>query len=93
MSNIVNAFKLPNPGPALCLMAGHGATHWMIGGFYVLLPFVREDYGFSYTQIGFLLAAFEAGVLVCSLASGPVVDMTGHVHREGISTGDNHNTL
>ena len=77
MSNIVNAFKLPNPGPALCLMAGHGATHWMIGVFYVLLPFVREDYGFTYTQIGFLLAAFEAGVLVCSLASGPVVDMTG----------------
>lgn len=77
MQKLIAAFKLPDSGPAIGLMAGHGATHWMIGVFYILLPFVREDYGFSYTEIGFLLAAFEAGVLICSLASGPVVDMTG----------------
>ena len=77
MSKLLAAFKLPDPGPALLLMSGHAATHWMTGVFYILLPFVREDYGFSYLQVGLLLGAFEAGVFVCSLASGPLVDMTG----------------
>jgi MFS family permease len=77
MSKLLAAFKLPDPAPALLLMSGHAATHWMTGVFYILLPFVREDYGFSYLQVGLLLGAFEAGVFVCSLASGPLVDMTG----------------
>ena len=77
MKKIFSAFKLRDPGPALAMLAGHAATHWMIGVFYILLPFIREEYQFTYLQIGWLLASFEAGVLVFSLVSGPVVDMSG----------------
>ncbi|MBC27537.1 MAG: hypothetical protein CMM41_10030 [Rhodospirillaceae bacterium] len=77
MHKILAAFKLRDPGPAFGMLAGHAATHWMIGVFYILLPFIREEYQFTYLQIGWLLTSFEAGVLIFSLVSGPVVDMSG----------------
>ena len=51
MQKILAAFKLRDPGPAFGMLAGHAATHWMIGVFYILLPFIREEHPVSYTHL------------------------------------------
>jgi hypothetical protein len=31
-------------GPAYLLSVGHGATHWITGTFFLLLPKIREEF-------------------------------------------------
>lgn len=64
-------------GPAFLVGAGHGATHWIIATIYVLLPFIREDLGLSYTQAGSLITVFHAASFAANVGSGAVVDITG----------------
>jgi len=56
---------------------GHAATHWVSAIFYMLLPFIREAMGMSYAEAGLLASAYQTGFFLGSLASGPVVDITG----------------
>ena len=56
---------------------GHAATHWVSAIFYMLLPFIREEMGMSYAEAGLLASAYQTGFFLGSLASGPVVDITG----------------
>jgi hypothetical protein len=59
-------------GPAFLVGLGHSATHWIIGTFYVLLPFIKEDLGLSYAETGglhfftlrHLLQMLEVGLLL-----------------------------
>ena len=64
-------------GPAFLVALGHSATHWIIGTFYVLLPFIKEDLGLSYADTGGLITLFHASSFVANVGSGLAVDVTG----------------
>ncbi|WP_420549219.1 MFS transporter [Curvivirga sp.] len=56
---------------------GHGATHWIIGAFYFLLPFIADDLNLSYIEAGAFATIFQIASFSANIISGPVVDMTG----------------
>lgn len=56
---------------------GHGTTHWILATFFVLLPFISEDLGFSYTQAGLLVSTFYISSFLANFGSGAAVDLTG----------------
>jgi len=64
-------------GPAFLVGAGHGATHWIIATFYVLLPFVSKELDLSYTQAGGLVSLFHGASFLANIGSGAVVDISG----------------
>ncbi len=64
-------------GPAFLVGAGHGATHWIIATFYMLLPFMARELDLSYTQTGGLVSLFHGSSFIANIGSGAVVDITG----------------
>jgi len=70
-------FRLREFGAAYLLGAGHGASHWITGTFFLLLPKIREEFGFSYAAISLIGTVYYAGSLATNLVSGPVVDISG----------------
>ncbi|RMF00812.1 MAG: MFS transporter, partial [Alphaproteobacteria bacterium] len=62
-------------GPAFLVASGHGATHWLLGTFYVLLPYITRDLGLSYTQAGGLVTLFHVAAFAANAGSGAVVDI------------------
>lgn len=64
-------------GPAFLVGTGHGATHWILATIYVLLPFIREDLGLTYTEAGSIITVFHAASFSANVGSGAVVDITG----------------
>lgn len=64
-------------GPAFLVALGHSATHWIIGTFYVLLPFIKDGLGLSYAETGGLITLFHASSFVANVGSGLAVDVTG----------------
>ncbi len=64
-------------GPAFLVASGHGATHWILGTFYVLLPYITQDLGLSYTQAGGLVTLFHVSSFVTNAGSGAIVDIRG----------------
>lgn len=71
------ALRLKDQGPIWLIGLGHGATHWIAGTFYVLLPFLTKDLGLSYTEAGLLVSVFHVSSFVANFGSGALVDMTG----------------
>ena len=57
--------------------AAHFVSHYYILLLAPLLPFVRADYGVSYTEIGFALAAFNTVSAVLQAPAGFLVDWLG----------------
>lgn len=70
-------FRLRGFGAAYLLGAGHGASHWITGTFFLLLPKIREEFGFSITAISLIGTVYYVGSLSTNLVSGPVVDISG----------------
>ena len=64
-------------GPAVLVGMGHGATHWVMGTFYLLLPFIAKALHLSYTEVGFLVSTVHISSFATNLFSGAVVDVTG----------------
>lgn len=64
-------------GPIFLVGLGHGATHWIAATFYILLPFINRDLGFSYAQAGLLVSVFHVASVSANFGSGPLVDVTG----------------
>ena len=62
-------------GPAFLVGSGHGATHWIIGTFYVLLPYISQEFGMSYAQAGALITMFHIASFAANIGSGAVVDI------------------
>ncbi len=56
---------------------GHGTTHWIMATFLIVLPFVAQDLGLSYTQAGLLVASFYIASFLANFVSGAIVDLTG----------------
>ncbi len=55
------------------LATGHGSTHWYAGVLSALIPWIREDLGLTYAQIGLLMGARALagtlGTVVTSIAA------------------------
>jgi len=64
-------------GPAFLVASGHAATHWIIGTFYVLLPYITTELGLTYAQAGGLVSVFHAAAFAANAGSGAVVDIRG----------------
>lgn len=64
-------------GPAFLVASGHGATHWVLGTFYVLLPYITNTLGLTYAQAGGLVTVFHVSSFVANVGSGAVVDIRG----------------
>lgn len=63
--------------PKVLLMAvGHGAIHWIAASWYLLLPFIRDDLGLSYSEVGILASLFHVSSLAANFPSGTAVDVT-----------------
>ncbi|NIQ97026.1 MAG: MFS transporter, partial [Desulfuromonadales bacterium] len=48
-------------GPAYLIALGHGASHWITGTFFLLLPKIREEFGFSYAAISLIGSIYYIG--------------------------------
>ena len=77
LSNQFSHLNLRQSGPAFLVGMGHGATHWLLATFYVVLPFLAKDLGLSYAQAGALVSLFHAAAFIANLGSGAVVDIAG----------------
>ncbi|MEM8972570.1 MAG: MFS transporter [Pseudomonadota bacterium] len=77
LSNQFSHINLRASGPAFLVGMGHGATHWVLAAFYVVLPYLSKDLGLSYTQAGALVSLFHAASFIANLGSGAVVDIAG----------------
>lgn len=77
MSAVAPPAGLVAQGPMFLLGLGHGATHWLAGVLYIVLPLLREDLGLSYTQVGLLVTMFHASSFLANFGSGVLVDVTG----------------
>ena len=64
-------------GPAFLVASGHGATHWVLGTFYVLLPYITSSLGLSYAQAGGLVTIFHVSSFLANAGSGAIVDIRG----------------
>jgi len=64
-------------GPAFLVASGHAATHWILGTFYVLLPYITHDLGLSYAQAGGLVTLFHVSSFAANVGSGAIVDIRG----------------
>ena len=56
---------------------GHGASHWITGSFFLLLPKIREEFGFSYAEISLIGTIYYIGSLASTMVGGPAVDVSG----------------
>jgi MFS family permease len=72
-----SVFALKDQGPIYLMGLGHGATHWIAGIFYIVLPLLRDDLGLSYTQAGLLVSILHVSSFVANFGSGALVDITG----------------
>lgn len=63
--------------PAWIVGIGHGATHWIAATFYLLLPFLADDLGLSFTEMGVLVTSLHICSFAANFGSGMVVDVLG----------------
>jgi MFS family permease len=71
------ASRLQRQAPALLMALGHGATHWVLATIYVILPFLGQELGLSFAEIGSLISIFHASSFIANAGSGALVDITG----------------
>jgi len=63
--------------PVMLVSTCHGATHWIVATFYLLLPAMSRELGLTYTETGLLVSSFWIGSIVANLPAGMAVDLTG----------------
>jgi MFS transporter, FSR family, fosmidomycin resistance protein len=69
--------RVRGQGPILMLSLGHGATHWIAGTLYILLPLIKDSLGLSYAQAGLFLSVYHASSFIANFATGLAVDVSG----------------
>lgn len=57
---------------------GHTFTHWCPATFYLLLPFLVQELGLTYSQAGFLVTIRVVANLAVNIPAGILVDLIGH---------------
>ena len=73
----LTGLTLSEQGPAVIVVLGHGATHWVAATFYLLLPWIKEELQISYTNAGILVAVFHLASFLANFASGTLTDISG----------------
>jgi MFS family permease len=56
---------------------GHTFTHWCPATFYLLLPYLVQELGLTYSQAGFLVTIRVVANLVVNVPAGVLVDIIG----------------
>ena len=72
-----SAFKIEGQGTIYLVGFGHASTHWVHAMMIFLFPYMKQDFGLSYTEVGFLSMIMHISALACNFGSGPLVDMSG----------------
>lgn len=73
----VSPFRIKGQGTIYLVGFGHASTHWVHAMMLFLYPYIQQEYGLSFTQIGVLQTIMHVSALSCNFGSGPLVDMTG----------------
>jgi len=76
-TEILGARVAPHVRVVSAVSAAHFVSHYYILLLAPLLPFVRADYGVSYTEIGFALAVFNIVSAALQAPAGFLVDRLG----------------
>ncbi|MEJ2376439.1 MAG: MFS transporter [Pseudolabrys sp.] len=76
-SELLGARIAPHTRVVGAVSAAHFVSHYYILLLAPLLPFVRADYGVSYTEIGVALAAFNVVTAALQAPAGFLVDRVG----------------
>jgi MFS family permease len=76
-TEILAASRAPHTRIVGVVSAAHFVSHYYIILLAPLLPFVRADYGVSYTEIGLALAAFNIVSAALQTPAGFLVDWLG----------------
>jgi len=76
-TDILSASRAPHIRVVGVVSAAHFVSHYYIILLAPLLPFVRAEYGVSYTEIGFAFAAFNIVSAVLQTPAGFLVDRLG----------------
>jgi MFS family permease len=76
-TEILRASRAPHTRIVGAVSAAHFVSHYYILLLAPLLPFVRADYGVSYTKIGFAFAAFNGVSAALQTPAGFLVDWLG----------------
>ena len=76
-TEILSASRAPHVRVVGVVSAAHFVSHYYIILLAPLLPFVRAEYGVSYTEIGFAFAAFNVVSAVLQTPAGFLVDRLG----------------
>lgn len=76
-ASATSLLRVPGQSQLWLLGVSHGATHWVIGTFYILLPFVTKDLGLSYTESGLMVSTYYVTSLIATMTGGILVDVTG----------------
>ena len=63
--------------PVILLSFGHGATHYAFGTFVILVPFIKQALGLTYTEAGLIVSTFHITGFFVNFATGLAVDMSG----------------
>ena len=63
---------------------GHTFTHWCPATFYLLLPYLVQELGLTYSQAGFLVTIRAVANLLVNVPAGILVDIIG---RKGFADG------
>ena len=67
----------PAKAPLFVVAGSHGSLHWALATFYLLLPFIQQSLGLTYTQAGGLASVIHVASFAANLPSGIIVDLSG----------------
>jgi MFS family permease len=70
---------IPGNTAVALLCGGHGATHFVFAATVMLLPYIRQDAGLSYTEAASLGTAYYVFAFCANFFSGYWVDKLGRV--------------
>ncbi|MPY76545.1 MAG: MFS transporter [Alphaproteobacteria bacterium] len=76
-STLSTILRVRGQGPVLMLSLGHGATHWITGTLYILLPVIKESLGLSYAEAGLFLSCYHISSFFANFMTGLAVDVSG----------------
>lgn len=76
-STLSTILRVRGQGPIIMLSLGHGATHWITGTLYILLPVIKESLGLSYAEAGLFLSCYHISSFVANFMTGLAVDVSG----------------
>lgn len=63
--------------PLFVIAGSHGTLHWALATFYLLLPFIQQGLGLTYTQAGALASVIHLASFAANVPSGMAVDLSG----------------